>query len=510
MVDKRRIAISAGSSIAQVIISGLTIFLLYRYLLEVIGPEKLGIWALVLSASSMVQGANLGMTGSIVKHIADYDALGDQRKISLATQTAVISIAAFSFVFVAGLFPAAKYYFQFTLEGQFYRDALEILPLALVSFWIYMLIGIYMGALYGCQRIVQRNGVLVADSISHLGLCVILTPHYGLLGLAYARVIQNCLTLVVTVVLLRRYVRGMPVLPYCWRKDLFKEMFSYAVNFQVIAILVMLSDPVTKGFLSKYGQISMVAYYEMANKLVQLFRSLMASANQVLVPTFAHLNQLDPKKISNIYLASYQLIFYLSFPVFFLLAVSAPLVSEIWVGHNEPIFIWAVVLLCSGWLPNVLSLPAYYAGLGTGDMRSNVVTHLVITAINIVLILIVGRLWEGMGVIVAWAVALVCGGVLLNLLYFRINRISLHNIIPRSSRYLAVSCILGLFISYWLWLRAPVINEYLLVSFGLSDLGLMDVTGIVMIIFFLVIVAIPVWRHPIRKSLMNWVVNDKS
>ena len=510
MIDKRRITISAGSSIVQIIVSGITVFLLYRFLLETIGPEKLGIWSLVLAASSMVQAANLGMTGSIVKHIADYDALEDKKKISLAIQTAVISIALFSFVFVVGLFPAANHYFQVTLEEKFYHAALEILPLALISFWIFMLTSIYQGALYGCQLIAQRNGILVVDSVSHFVLCVILAPYYGLLGLAYARVIQNCLTLVVTIVLLKRYVQGLPVLPCRWNKRLFKEMFGYAVNFQIISLLVMLSDPVTKGFLSRYGNVSMVAYYEMANKLVQLCRSLLVNANQVLVPTFANLNQLDPKKILNTYLVSYQFVFYLAVPGFCLLAISAPLISEIWVGHYEPVFIWSMVMLCGGWLVNTLSVPAYYAGMGTGNMRDNVVTHLVMTASNIVLILIVGRLWGGMGVVVAWALALALGGGLLNILYYRKNVIYFSNVIPKDSRWLAVFCLIGFLVGYGLWLQSPEIKKLMLTISAPSDLWARYMIGSLMVACFFMIVSLPMWNHPIRKKIMNLIADVRS
>lgn len=504
-LDKRRITINAGSSIIQIIVSGATVFLLYRFLLETIGPAKLGIWALVLSTSSMVQAANLGMTGSIVKHIADYDALKDKRKISLAIQTAVISIALFSFVFVVCVFPAAKYYFQFTLEDSFYHEAIEILPLALISFWIFMLIGIYQGALYGCQLIAQRNGILVADSISHLVFCVILAPYYGLLGLAYARLIQNCLTLGITIVLLKKYVQDLPVLPCRWNNRLFKEMFGYAVNFQIISLLVMLSDPVTKGFLSKFGNVSMVAYYEMANKLVQLCRSLLVNANQVLVPTFAHLNQIDPQKILNTYLVSYQFVFYLAVPGFCLLAASAPLISEIWIGHHEPIFIWTMAILCVGWLVNILSVPAYYAGIGTGKMKDNVVTHLVMTATNIALILIIGRIWGGLGVVAAWAAALACGGGLLNLLYYWKNVISLSKVIPKESRWLMFFSLLGVGAAYGLRSQSSEIREVILGMLPSFDSWERYMIGGLMIICFFLIAGLPAWNHPIRKRMINMV-----
>ncbi|WDN88254.1 hypothetical protein BuS5_01222 [Desulfosarcina sp. BuS5] len=510
MIDKRRITISAGSSIAQIIISGITVFLLYRFLLETIGPEKLGIWSLVLAISSMTQAANLGMTGSIVKHIADYDAFDDKKKISIAIQTAVISIALFSFVFVISLFPAANYYFQITLEEKFYRVALEILPLALISFWLLMLTTIYQGALYGCQLIAQRNGILVFDSVSHFVICIILAPYYGLLGLAYARVIQNCLTLVITIVLLKRYVQGLPVLPCHWNKKLFKEMFGYAVNFQIISLLVMLSDPVTKGFLSRYGNVSMVAYYEMANKLVQLSRSLLVSANQVLVPTFANLNQLDPKKILNTYLVSYQFVFYLAVPGFCLLTLSAPLISEIWVGHYEPVFIWSMVMLCAGWLVNTLSVPAYYVGVGTGNMKDNVVTHLVMTASNIILIFIIGRLWEGLGVVMAWALAVALGGGLLNILFYWKNVMCFSNVIPKDSRWLAVFCFIGFFVSYGLWLQSPEIKKMMLAISAPSDPWGRYIVGSLMIGCFFLIASLPMWNHPIRKKIMNLIADLRS
>ncbi len=506
MIDKQRIAHNAGSSVAQVIISGFTTFLLFRYLLEIIGPEELGVWVLVLSAGSMVQAANLGMTGSIVKHIADYDALGDKGKISLATQTAVISIAVFGAVFISVLFPLAEYYFEYTLDAQFYSDALEIIPLALSAFWVYMLSGIYLGALYGCQMIIQRNGVLVFDSISHFGLCVLLAPSHGLVGLAYARVIQNCLTLGVSIILLKRHVRVMPIIPLRWRKRIFKEMLGYAVNFQIIAILVMLSDPITKGFLSKYGNITMVTYYEMANKLVQLFRALLVSANQVLVPAFARLNQLDPEKISVTYLASYRLIFYLAVPGFSMLAISAPLISGVWIGYTETVFIISMVLLCFGWLANVLSVPAYYADMGIGNMKHNVIVHVFTTAINLILILIIGDLLDGLGVVVAWVVALILGGALLNILYYMRNKILFSNIIPEYSRWLVLFCLIGIFIGYGIWLQEPVMLESLLMMIAPSYVDASRITDGLMIASFIIIVGFPMWRHPMRKTLLNLVV----
>ena len=75
-------------------------------------------------------------------------------------------------------------------------------------------------------------------------------------------------------------------------------------------------EPVTKGLLSRYGGLAMVGYYEMASRMVLQFRIMIVSANQVLVPVIAALQETAPDRIRTIYRESYRLIVYLSVPLF--------------------------------------------------------------------------------------------------------------------------------------------------------------------------------------------------
>ncbi|MGC8744981.1 MAG: polysaccharide biosynthesis C-terminal domain-containing protein, partial [Verrucomicrobiia bacterium] len=56
----------------QIISVGIALFFLYRFLLKTIGVEQFGIWSLVLSTTSIIGAANLGISGSIVKFVAKY------------------------------------------------------------------------------------------------------------------------------------------------------------------------------------------------------------------------------------------------------------------------------------------------------------------------------------------------------------------------------------------------------------------------------------------------------
>ena len=510
MIDKKKIAVSAGSSIVQTVVAGFTTFILFKFILATIGAEKLGIWSLVIAASSTVQVANLGMSGSIVKYVADCDALEDKQGMSVVIQTTVISIALLAFALIFGAYPAIKAYLDFALNADLYRDAMEILPIAMLAFLIMMVAGIYQGALYGCQLIVHRNMILISDSISYLVLCLILMPGYGLLGLAYARLAQNCLTLLFSVVLLRRYVPQLPLFPLHWSKARFRHMFAYAANFQFISVLVMLSDPITKGFLSKYGNVSMGGYYEIANRMVQIFRALLVNANQVLVPTFARLEKLDPGKVSSAYIASYQIVFYLTIPGLSLLAISAPLISEILIGRHEPFFVWSTIVLCAGWLINTLSVPAYFATMGTGHMKGNVISHVAMTAMNVLLIYAFGNLWGGIGIVLAWSVAVASGGIIMNIMHYRAYKIAWRNIVPEASRLLTVLCLFGLAVAYGIWRQLPRIESSLMNEWAWTNTWASVMASGVMVVIFAAIIGMPMWAHPLRHKLCALIGSGRS
>jgi O-antigen/teichoic acid export membrane protein len=263
------------------------------------------------------------------------------------------------------------------------------------------------------------------------------------------------------------------------------------MNFQLISILAMLCDPLTKGLLGRFGSASMVGYYEMANRLVQQFRSIIVNANQVLVPAFAHIKELEPEKIRIVYLKSYRLLFFISMPLFSTLIIGAPVISELWIGRNESAFITPMIILSIGWFINTLCVPAYYAGLGTGELRWNVISHGAMAILNIGLGFILGQRFGGLGVIAGWALALAMGGIILGISFHKHNQISIKEFLPSSSRWLTVSCIGGILFSYLLFHNA---------SSSISPI----LIGVVMIIGFACILAVPVWIHPARKEFSEW------
>lgn len=491
-MQQRYILINAIMSVFQIVAISIVLFFLYRFLLKTIGVEKLGIWSLVLATTSFTQIANLGLSGSVVKFVAKYLARGEDENISKIIQTAAISIAgSIGLVLLAG-YPLIKWVLGIVISSESLSFALEILPFSLFALWVLMIANIFNASLDGAQRIYVRNVILITGSIFYFLLAFILTPLHGLRGLAYAQIIQNITILICSWICLKRYLSFLPIIPYQWNRKAFNEITTYGINFQIISITQMVYDPMTKAFLSKFGGLPIVGYYEMANRLVLQVRSLIVASAQVLVPTIADLRERIPDRIQAVYLTSYRILFYLSLPLFTLLLISLPLISEVWIGHYEKIFIVFGILLTSAWLLNMLNAPAYIAYLGMGELRWNVAGHITIAFLNTALGLLLGTFYDGIGVVTGWSISLVLGSSIIYLSYHVKYRIPLVELIPRSSRTILIICWGSVFLA-------------LILEYNFNHVTNRIVLNTLILSVFVIIVAIPLWLHPMRKRIVGWV-----
>ena len=494
-MQKRQILINAGMSILQVVIIGGVLFILYRFLLKTIGVEQLGIWSLVLAITSVTQIANFGLSGSAVKFVAKYIARGENASVSGVIQTATISVGVFVGLMLLAGYPLAKWVLGLVIPVQSLSLAVKILPYAFLALWIKVITGIFQGGLDGCQRIDLRSLLLMGGSLIHLLLCFMLAPTYKLMGVAYAGVIQNFALLISSWLVLKRLLPSMSILPYKWDIGIFKEMIGYGINFQIISVTAMFYDPITKALLSKFGGLSMLGYYEMASRMIQQFRALIVSANQVLVPAIADLKEKIPEKIQSIYLTSYQLLFYLVLFLFSLIILCIPLISELWIGHYERIFVVFAMLLVPGWFLNILSTPAYFTNLGTGELRWNVISHVAIALLNAGLGFLLGIFYDGIGVVIAWAFSLALGSSMIYVSYHIRYKIPLIEVIPKASKTLVATCLICI-------LSALLIQHKLNHSINTITLNAM------VIFLFSIIIFIPLWVHPMRKRLIGWITDE--
>jgi O-antigen/teichoic acid export membrane protein len=216
-------------------------------------------------------------------------------------------------------------------------------------------------------------------------------------------------------------------------------------------------------------------------------------ANLVLVPTISSLKEIDAAAIPRIYRESYRLVFFLSVPTLSGLVVFSPLVSRVWLGRYEAVFVQFVALLALGWLVNILSNPAYVVDLGTGSLRWVSIGCAVTGILNPVLGYIAGTSLGGIAVVAVSVFSLAVGYAIVLIAYHIENRVDFRQLLPSDSGNIVVASILAvaIFLPYFC-------------SGRVATNGFRSATGF-MVGLTILIMVLPMWRHPMRKRLMGWI-----
>lgn len=491
-----KITRNATISVVQTVISALVLFLLYRYLINHLGPEELGLWSVILASTSVARLSDMGLTGSVVKFVARYRAQKADDQAAEVVQTAAISIALVMAVLVLAVYPLLDVVLKFAIPVESMPKALSILPWAVFSLWLGSVGGVFQSGLDGCQRVDIRNILMILGNVFFLIAAMWLVPRYGLVGLAIGQSAQGVGLVLASWILLRREL-VLPWLPSHWTKVKFKEMFGYAINFQITSIALLLFEPITKLLMSRYGGLTNAAYFEMASQLIGKLRALIISANYALVPAVAELCETAPEKVRELYLKVYSLQFFVIVPFYAAVLIALPMISMLWIGRSEELFVKFGQILVVGWGLNNLVSTAYFFNLGVGDLKWNTIPHVVMALLNVLLGFILGSTLGGLGVVISAMTSLVIASALV--LYFLHKRyvIPCSDIVPPA--HYALLLALSLEIAISLWVNAKQLLSPNVVVSGMLILGMHMLT-----------VAVVMWFHPYRNVLMKKFMSRKS
>ncbi len=411
---KRRLLPNAIYASLQVAITSCVLFFLYGYLLKRLGAEALGVWTLLMAATSLANISNLGLAGSLVTFVSKYQATNDNANTVSAIETTILTLALFLGAVGLILWPIVYYVLDWLIPSNRIIEARAILPYSMLAWWLGAMGGAIHSAIDGCHRSDLRSGsTLLSQPVLLIG-ALLLVPSFGLKGLAIAQISQYILWMVVGWLILKNQIRKLPSLPYRWSKKLFLEMWRYGVNFQLISIMLILSEPLAKGLLSHYTSLSSLAYFEMANRLIVQVKSILTSANQVITPYYAKLKMVEPTKINPLYLRNLQFVAVAGSVLFAAIIATGPIVSHLWIGHLEIQFLSFLGILVLGWFVNILAAPAYFANLGLSNLRPNVLGHFAIMLVMIVAAFFFGPFVKPYGSAIAWPVGLIVGSTIID------------------------------------------------------------------------------------------------
>ena len=130
-IIKNKKIINIITSGGQVFLVGVIYYFLYKFLLIELGVKLLGVWSVVMSASSLANIADLGISTSMVRFVSLYEHNNNLKKIPNLVFTGVILNMLFFIPICLIIFPTAYFILPNVIEKEYVSLARELLPFSL-------------------------------------------------------------------------------------------------------------------------------------------------------------------------------------------------------------------------------------------------------------------------------------------------------------------------------------------------------------------------------------------
>jgi O-antigen/teichoic acid export membrane protein len=438
-----RLATNAFAVTVQVVVTGVALFELYRFLNRHLTVEEIGIWSVVLASATTGRLIDLGLGGGVVKFVAEYLGTGARSRALMIIQMAFVGMAILTSVSCAVLYPVLFDLLPHLIRGpSALATARQLLPYAFVALILGALSGVLLSALDGCQRMDLRAQVGIGGAVVQLLAAYLLVPSHGLVGLAASQIIQAAVMMTFAAYLVCRELRCLVFRAVKWEAPAFGRLLRYGGGMQAAAVGQLMFEPVAKALVARFGGLELTGYYEMANRMIVQLRSVIVSAYQALVPYVAG-SAKDARQICRVYLSSYRMLFFLSATYYAMVGIALPFVLQFWLGRSEPRFLLVADSCLLGWAINTLIAPAYYMFLGVGRLKWPVVAHLAIGFASASVGFLVGHLYGGIALLYTVALVLALGSHIVTYAFHREHGIGLAELLPRGSVGLAVGAFVG-------------------------------------------------------------------
>ena len=401
-------------ALAEVIVSGIVLFFLYKKVVGTLGVKALGIWSLVLATTSLGRVADIGAAAGLARFVAAASARKDSGLAIHYVQTAALTNLAVYTAVAVLMWAPAFFGLSFVLSGDSLVVGRQLLPFSLISFVLMGLSTATIGAIVGQLRSDQKSMISIGGLVVQYSIAALLVKAHGLVALAWAQIAQYALTFTVSWQLVQKNHLGSWTLrsPIGWRRDIFKELLGFGLRLQAVSVVSMVYEPSVKFLMSNFGGLEAVGFLEMAQRLILQLRQLVVMPCQTLMPVFAHLWETEPARLGPLYSKALNITLILGFALMAGVALGSPLISIIWIGHIERTFVALVGILSIGLFANLLAAPAYLLGVGVGYVKWNLIGACVTTGGSCLFGYILGYCFGRYGVAAAASAMLAAGSSL--------------------------------------------------------------------------------------------------
>jgi O-antigen/teichoic acid export membrane protein len=400
--------------------------LLAPVMLDRLGLDLFGIWAVTGALATYAGLLDLGITRSLARFIALYDVEGDRAAIAECVGLGLLAVTA---VGVVGAIVA-------TLAGELLAPSLDSISAADLRLVLLCSLGVFCFTAYrrvlnsvdiGLRRMVPPNVANVLTNVVNFAFslgALIIQPDLVFYGAANA---LSYLVGIGAALVAVRHVWGS--VPVKWpSRTRARRIIGFGAKTQLHALADLVNLQTDKIIIAVAVGVRAAASYEIAARVVVAARSVGLLTISAMIPTVAaHIAQHGRAELRRLLRRYTTATVALSYPVLALACVTAPNLLHAWLGEVPARASGVVVLLTAAYL---VPLSAEVAmNVAVGDGRPGLVSSnsVVTAAANVALTVVLAPLLGFWGVLAGTVLALACGSTAFMVRFLRIYGLPLRD-----------------------------------------------------------------------------------
>jgi len=343
------------------------LFFSYRLIIQQGGLEAVGVWSTLYAWTNLIRLGDAGVASAAMRFLALWDLTKERERIRAHGETALITnIVQFGLLALIAYFALSP--FTERIVGSAHAvEAERLMPWLLLGFFLLNVDGTVLGLLQGLHQGYRRSQLSVLGTIIQLGGVFIFVPELGVIGLAYAQILQHGVITLLGWVLVRRKLE-CGFLPLRFDVRAFHAMLGYSLKAQLVNIANGFVEPVSKMLVAHFGGMAAQGLFELAYKSVLVPRNFIGAGITATIPAMTSMFQQDKEELRRVYTSALRLSVFAMGMAGLVLVIFAPIPSLLWLGRVDTTYWLYVGLLTVGFFFNVIGIPAYILGMSSGCM----------------------------------------------------------------------------------------------------------------------------------------------
>jgi O-antigen/teichoic acid export membrane protein len=302
-------------------------FFLIPFTLGKVGIGGYGIYAVFMTVIGFTSLTDLGMFGTLTKHVAEYYAKGDFVRLKRLLDTGLMFYVLISLFMMAGLWVSTSHLLPALFRNMStpYRELRALWLVMILTMGINFLAAPFSSVVSGLQRMDLSSALGFVSVVSNAIFTVaFLSLGWHLRGLLYANLAGALLSVALLAGAARNLLPQVSINPFHFDREEMKEIFSFSWRLYTQQISSVIQSQIEKVYLASFIGVVPVGWYQIANSAGMKARRL---PELLLSPLLAAASELDARGheegLKELYYRAHKYMAFLSVPMTVLAALAS-------------------------------------------------------------------------------------------------------------------------------------------------------------------------------------------